>query len=755
MTYKRLLAKSSKSPDDPKLPETLPGHLLATGGVANVILERCGGSCLGAFGLSEEAWRDRLRTAVLRGALLHDLGKANSHFQQMVRGKRTQPQALRHEYVGLWLLTTNPALHDWVFDGCDPLEAAAATYAIAGHHLQLETTTALEGHKSGDLSLDVYLDHVDVTTALDAAAAVLGLGPPPRLQEVSISLLGSPRLPGARRHLLEAGRWWERAVGPERLFVATVKALVIAADVVASAVPRAGMDAADWAARALARVCQAEELQHIADVRLGSLLPRPFQEQTAASESRVTFVRAGCGSGKTAAAYLWAARRAVGRKLFVCYPTTGTATEGFADYVPPDVADAALIHSRIAADLERMLANGRDFHDRQERALRYSSLLGWPHPVNVCTTDAVLGLVQNNRRPLFTFPAIANAAFVFDEIHQYDDRLFGALLRFLGALRGVPVLLMTASLQASRLAALEQLLASQEDRLMLIEGPTQLEALPRYVLIEASAAEAWRETATTLEQGGRVLWVANTVRRAMAIGREAERLGLYTLPYHSRYRYKDRVRRHGDVMEAFRAGGGVLAVTTQVCEVSLDLSADLLVSDLAPIPALIQRLGRLNRRVSEANPGVPKAALFLEPDGQLPYQGDDFDKARRWLQQLSARPVSQADLSKAFASLEDRRPLSRVDSAWLDGGPFSRPAPLREDGSSVSVVRQEDRGACVDSDGRIIQAALINYTIQMPIHEVAGEIRQWPLLGGSFVAPPGRIEYAERWGAEWSRNGKR
>ena len=58
-----------------------------------------------------------------------------------------------------------------------------------------------------------------------------------------------------------------------------------------------------------------------------------FQTKIAATKSRLTIVRAGCGSGKTLVAYQWAAERCAGRRLYVCDPTTGTATEGYRDYL--------------------------------------------------------------------------------------------------------------------------------------------------------------------------------------------------------------------------------------------------------------------------------------------------------------------------------------------------------------------------------------------------------------------------------------
>lgn len=52
-------------------------------------------------------------------------------------------------------------------------------------------------------------------------------------------------------------------------------------------------------------------------------------------------------------------------------------------------------------------------------------------------------------------------------------------------------------------------------------------------------------------------------------------------------------------MELTRSGGRRILVTTQVCELSLDLSADLLITEIAPMDAILQRAGRLHRAGDE------------------------------------------------------------------------------------------------------------------------------------------------------------
>lgn len=746
--YRYLLAKSSKSPDAPATRETLGGHIRDVVGVAETLIASWDATFLASMGLPVSL-RDDLHRAAVRGALLHDLGKANHHFQRLVREGPNPSQALRHEWISLFVVLDNPALDGWLFLEGDHLVRLAALSAAVGHHLQLPDGAALAPRSgSGDSSVTVMTAHPDVSALLESVALRLGLSNPvPRIADRVIDLLDDDPLAVTRRWILECQHWWERASPEQRRFVALVKAVVIAADLAGSALPRAGIDADTWADEVLRRTCRVEDLEQIVSLALGANLVRPFQAAVASAPRRITLVRAGCGSGKTTAAYLWASHHADARKLFFCYPTTGTATEGYKQYALSDALEivSALIHSRAEVDLEGV--SGTPDPDEREQE-RLEALAAWDVPLVVCTVDTVLGLVQNARRGLYSFPAIANGAFVFDEVHAYDDRLFGSLLRFLEAFPGAPALLMTASLPEGRLEALRRAAARIGDQLADVEGPRDLEEIPRYLLEPGSAESAWSQAAEVLAHGGKVLWVANTVERAVSFAKEAEEQGLGpVLPYHSRYRYCDRVDKHRAVIGAFERPGPALAITTQVCEISLDLSADLLVTDLAPVPALIQRLGRLNRRVTPENPGTPKPALVLDPPFSSPYDASEVDPARKWLPQLVGRPVSQSDLARAFlATAVGDGDLERVRSAWLDGGPFSAPAPVREPGVTIPVIRAEDSSAA-----RADRRQVVRLSIPMLLGPVAREIHGWLRLGIALVAPLGRIAYSTQWGASWRR----
>jgi CRISPR-associated endonuclease/helicase Cas3 len=759
--FERLLAKSG--PDAARTPSMLlPGHLADVHRAAGQVLDATGDDQLRALGLSPEAFRDRFRRVVLLSAAVHDLGKGNDHFQGMLANTRGgQPQGLRHEWATV-LMLAEPALRRWLSPAVgSEVDWDIVQWAVAGHHPAYnrasppQLTVDMDG---AGTAIALLMDHEDFRhclTWLDKTFSLEGAIPDPQRQ--------TRPLVGARNVFTWLAKWsreaakaWANFTPDEKRFVAAVTNCLIAADVAGSALPRAVQDEVErnsWIARAFANTPPPDRLQRIVERSRRERTLRHFQEEMGRSDAPVTFVRAGCGSGKTLGAYHWAASNYPTHRLYFCYPTTGTATEGYRDYLydPHEEFDAELFHSRAGVDLDILGVRG-DTDDTDGEA-RISSLDAWSTPIVSCTVDTVLGLVQNNRRGLYAWPALAGAAFVFDEIHAYDDKLFGALLRFLQAFRGVPVLLMTASLPTARLQALQQVLRRRGAELRVVDGPTDLEELPRYQRQGAvDARDPLAEVRAEVERGGKVLWVCNTVDRAIAAAsRSAD---LRPAIYHSRFRYADRVCRHQAVIQAFKPEsnpGGALAVCTQVAETSLDLQGvALLVTDLAPVPALIQRLGRLNRRAAPGDPTRP--FIVIEPqreDGTpavLPYTPEDFALARRWEEALGDGPLTQGDLARRWEACDAGRRPALVESAWLDGGPVTQVRELRETSPGITVLLARDAKAV--RTGRLAAARA---ALPMPPPPRGLEWRKWDMVRGLPVAPENAIDYDPNRGAQWRK----
>ena len=254
-----------------------------------------------------------------------------------------------------------------------------------------------------------------------------------------------------------------------------------------------------------------------------------------------------------------------------------------------------------------------------------------------------------------------------------------------------------------------------------------------------------------------MLWVTNTVDRAVADAKSLKDSGALVEPYHSRYRYGDRLERHKAVMTLASRGahrGGGVAVTTQVCEVSLDISVDLLVTEVAPPASLIQRLGRLNRWATPEDPQPPRPALVVEPENvsprYYPYEPSDLALGREWLKAVGDRVTSQTDLANVCQTLSgSRQQLTRERSAWLDEGVTFARQPVREDGVTANFVRTEDADRCLDGRGYPSAKEVQRNMIPMVVGPVMKEISGWKTLGPAILAPAGRIDYRPLWGATW------
>jgi len=725
---KLLLAKSKETPW--KGAYTLTGHTASVVEAVTTLVDELGNRLIAQFDLSQNL--DKLRATAQLAAFLHDLGKANDHFQAVVRRLKNpmeNPQLMRHEALSILLAWE---LKDWLSTGDGDFLIALA--AAGGHHLKLGGEAGKQTDEVGEIRnsgvdawtrgdrLLLYTNHQHFKGLLRYGQMVCGLASElPQNLPTTWTIVD---LKQRRQVLLEKFSEWDT----DPILTAVVKALLVAGDTSGSALPANDVEIQSWIQTQIRYTLTEAELHYVVTERLQGELLRPFQEQLGGATSRVTMARAGCGTGKTLGAYNWAKRHAVGRKLFFCYPTTGTSTEGFLDYAHEKV-DSTLLHSRAAVDLEHL-----DLHstgDEDDLETKLESFKAWSTKVSICTVDTVLGLLQCNRRPMYCFPAIAQAAFVFDEVHCYDDKLFGALLRFLEVVKA-PILLMSASFLPWQVQAIEKAVGESVE---VIQGPQELETQPRYRFYVAETSD-WERVEAEFKQGGKILWVCNQVNTAIAVYQKAKQRGLEPLLYHSRYKYGDRVNHHREVVDRFKEDGPVMAIATQVAEMSLDLSATLLVSQIADPAGLIQRLGRLNRRYC----GHALDALFY-PNEKIgfPYSEDELSMGTALLQNFGGE-VCQADLAIWLEQAAVQGKPER-SSVWLDGEWRTYPTSLREAGYTTTALLEQDAKTVESLPAKLLP----RYTVPLVVQ--SKETKGWKKCRRYPVAPAGEWGYSPEIGA--------
>ncbi|MBA3313415.1 MAG: CRISPR-associated helicase Cas3' [Planctomycetaceae bacterium] len=726
-----LLAKS-RPKDGSFEPPTVEEHCLHVHDAAKAVWDAIEDDFADAIGVNVAELRDTVQPLFFIAATLHDIAKANSAFQAILRktGHKKQRQPIRHEILAAVLLTNERFWGDWLPKALpNELDRWAVVWAVGGHHLQLrdrrfgEVNDPLFETEGVPKEVSVYLSEQQVLTLLDRVRSIAKSrghdpGEPPTCETLAFDPLdesdaGLEML--VRRFVRNSKLAW-RTLRHDETFkrnLALLKALLIAADVAGSGLPTANEPISAWIGTHLAVRLRPEDADEIVKKNLGSRTPHQFQERVAESPHPVTIVTAGCGNGKTTAAYMWASKWAKGRKLIFAYPTTGTASAGFEDYLfAQSELERDLLHGRAGADLQVMFDAASDVSPI-ETTQRLEALNAWRRQAITCTVDTVLGLIQNQRRPLFAFPVITAGAFVFDEIHSYDKRLFGELLRFLKAFPGVPVLIMSASIPPKRLDELRKAVAGHRISPEPILGDHDIEGIKRYKLHNRAKEDCWTQVEKVLgkkSERRKVLWVCNTVNEAVEVYKEAKRRfsdikPLETILYHSRYRYggdsqfPGRVERQNQVREEFRYVDDEktqrmherpsLVVATQVCEMSLDISADLLVTELCPLPSLVQRLGRLNRYASKDD---PKPAFIYSFKGR-PYHKEDYpaqmQAAQAMIDKIEGKACDQTTLANFIEAMPTNEEWTEY-SAWLDGGWQSEPLPVRDGGNTITVLWGED-----------------------------------------------------------------
>ena len=314
------------------------------------------------------------------------------------------------------------------------------------------------------------------------------------------------------------------------------------------------------------------------------------------------------GTGKTEAALLWSATnqgQTLGNRVFYVLPYTASINAMY-NRLREFVSDEkiGLLHGKANYFLYQALVDKKYTPEeaaqkeytpeeaaqlaRQEQNLTRKIC----RPYKVLTPFQILKAFFGIRGFEMQFAEMSKGLFIFDEIHAYDPHTTALILTMVQRLcreYDAKFCIMTATMPQF----LKQMVTEALGELMHVEmPPPERDRFTRHRvrLLAGNIHAALPEIEEHLTQGKKVLVVCNTVRQAQTVFEELQFVGQNAKLLHSRFILRDREKIEKQLDNAD------LLVGTQAVEVSLDIDFDSLFTEPAPIDALIQRFGRVNRK---------------------------------------------------------------------------------------------------------------------------------------------------------------
>lgn len=385
----------------------------------------------------------------------------------------------------------------------------------------------------------------------------------------------------------------------------------------------------------------------------------PFQERVydLLSGGRSVILQAPTGAGKTRAALYpflraWEYGDAFPRKCIYSVPLRVLANQFWDEY------ERRTRNFGFVRPLHVTIQTGARSEDpRLEGSLIFSTIDQTLS--NFLNIPYALSLSQGN----LNAGAVLSSYLVFDELHLFDpETTLPTTLHLLRLLRGVvPFLVMTATLSEEMVRAL----AKDLDAEPMVLPPDEAAAIPsQHKTRRVHIVEGELTAQFVLERHQqRSIVVCNTVDRAQALFDDLRRQAGAEIEIrllHSRFLRGDREatetwlrREFGKDKRAYTVESAIL-VATQVVEVGLDITSQVLHTELAPAASVVQRAGRCARYEGEEG-DVYVYRLPVDDDGRpryAPYLGRQRNICKKTWKVLADRSGEIFDFGAELALVD-------------------------------------------------------------------------------------------------------
>lgn len=576
-------------------------------------------------------------------ASLHDLGKVHPWFQARLNGNRNVD--IRHELVSFWFCSLFLNLDDDIL------------FAIVTHHKSIEGSSVDKSFEICDLlqkKFDILYESSLGTMDLSTLENWLKLLP----LEVNFKLIVQQEKVLNEKILKILRKRWQNKVLSlnERKSYSLLRALLQAADHIASA--------------GVISIPQYKEitLEDIQPKKGNIIYPfRHFQKAMQVWKGD-TILHAPTGSGKTEAALSWIfANQTSHSRIMYLLPYTASIN-AMVNRLRIIYGQNIVIaqHSKSLNFIYDELVNEnsnleKDYLQLEAIARDKNSLTHEVYyPIKVTTLHQVLRTPLYGKGWEFSTLDYRNALFIIDEFHAYNALLTGMMLgtvRLFRRIFNAKFMFMSATIPNFLLdKIMKEVYDGDRSRLSSpdkqFESDATILGRKRHHLICHPKEEIMLDIPSienALDEGLSVLVIVNNVRTCQQIYENIDFDAEKKMMLHGGFNLKSRKRieesiTHKDVSKRPR-----LLVATQAVEVSLDIDYDVAFIENAPIDALIQRFGRVNRAGNlcdeMGNKKMAEIHLFENIEGKTPfYDNRLLQDTWSFLSGLNGMDLSENDL---------------------------------------------------------------------------------------------------------------
>lgn len=341
----------------------------------------------------------------------------------------------------------------------------------------------------------------------------------------------------------------------------------------------------------------------------------PLSMKKSESDCKHTIVTAPTGAGKTD----FLLRRCKGRVF----------------YTLPFQASINAMYDRFKTDLKGTNAQIRLLHASSGMKLQYGK---WEERIMQRHAGASIKVMTPHQLASIAFGIkgyeamlvdLAGCDVILDEIHTYSCEIQAIVLRIIEILVnvGCKVHVGTATMPKVLYDRILAILGGPSQVYEVALPEDELSLFDRHEIHKAeNFAAVGKDMDSALQKDQKILVVCNQVKRAQELysSLKAEYPNIPIMLIHSHFKRKDRQQLEEILTNRYSAGHkACIVVSTQVVEVSLDINFDMMITECAPIDAMIQRFGRVNRKRTRQSIGRYKPIYVLYPHSgkeALPYK---------------------------------------------------------------------------------------------------------------------------------------